>query len=335
MRSLLFCCLSLISSTLLAQSEKGTLEDLDVPALDLTEVLEESSPLIITGKASLGIDVLSSDDIDIERYSADFEISLGDTTIGVGYQRTDFEVGFAGPRFDDTTLNESTDSYSLSLAQKWNETYSSSLSLSGYDGFTNFRSIWFPEFFSQEAAFFPGFRDLGDPFGYSIGLTNTYTFDNTLDSIDLSLSYSRDRIVPAQQIAFDPFTGPFIDIGDNTIETFVVGLTGNFYLTNKITSQWSARASFISDRDVRTQYRVRTAWNPFHELTIRTDLGATIEKPDFEGFFAGVTVDYQILDSLTASIGYRFYTDTGDITAANSDRAAPEFDSREISASLL
>lgn len=294
-----------------------------------------SAPKSISRVFSTDADLIFADDVEIQRYSAEYDVTWGNTTFGISYSRTLYDVDFSGPGLFDTNLTDQTDNYSLSLAHDWNDTYSSSISLSGYQGFTSFRSLWFPEFFRQNDGAFPGFRELGDPFGISVALGNTYTFANGIDSVNVGLSYSRDRIVPAQQGDFDPFTGFEIITGDDTLDTVAVSVTGNFYLTNKITTEWSARVSFVSDRDARTQLRVRAAWSILDNLTLRGEYGVTIEQPDFDAFFGGLTLDYQISNNFALSVGYRLYTDSGEVTTANFNTSAPGFDSSEVSASLL
>jgi len=102
-----------------------------------------------------------------------------------------------------------------------------------------------------------------------------------------------------------------------------------------ITTQLVARVNFVSDREVRTQLRAKAAWNPINRLTFRGEFGATIEQPEFQAFFGGLSINYQILDQLTFSAGYRVYGDTGEITTSNFNSAAPDLDTRETSASLL
>jgi len=210
--------------------------------------------------------------------------------------------------------------------------------LTGTLGFTSHRSIWITQIFRDD--FFGDLPVEPDPFGFSVTLGNTYTLPNDFDTISWSAGYSRDRISPSQQFGqiTDPVTGGVSFgpvIGDDIIETISTGLTGNFYLTNKITSEWFVRASFISDRDVRLQYRLKTAWKIVDKLTLRSEFGATIENPNFEAFYGGVTLTYRVLDSLSLSAGYRLYSDTGDVTPSNGNNAAPAFDSEEISGSIF
>ena len=327
--------LLLSSSFVAAKSGGDFLEDLetDTSSFELEDALEKE-PLTITKTYSTDVDLLLSDDIQVERYAADFEVGIGDNTIGFGFSRTEYDVDFFGPGLRTENLREGSSNYSLSLSHKWSDLLTSSVSVSGYEGFTSFRSVWFANFFEQTVGQNPAFREQGDPFGISASLTNTFSLPNEVDSISWTLSYARDSIVPGQSNTFTQ-NGLDVIVGDETLDTIATSITGNFYITNRITTQWFARAAFVSDRELRTQFRVKAAWNPIDRLTLRGEIGATFEPTNFQAFFGGGTITYQILPSLSLTAGYRVYTDTGEITSGNFNTAAPGADTNEVSASLL
>lgn len=324
-----------LASFSFAGSESGDfLEDLGSSPISFDERdSTEASPLQFSPTLSLDADLLISDEINVQRYSANLDTDIGATSVGLSYRRIEYQVDVSGTGVFPTSVDETTDQLSLSLAHEWTEHYSSSVSLSGYSGFTNFRSIWINELLSQRLGGAPGFRE-PDPFGFSVNFTNTFLLPNKFDSIAVAAGYSRDRIAPGQQVEITPTSFGVVS-GDDTLDTVSFSITGNFHLTNKVTSQWFARAAFVSDREVRTQYRIKTAWNIIDKITLRSELGATIEPADFESYYGGLSLTYQITDPLSLTIGYRLYTDTGEITTSNFNSAAPEFDSSEISASLL
>ena len=300
-----------------------------------TDDVGEGSSLNFGVDFSADGDFLISDDINVQRYSGSLGLEFWDTTLGLSYRRVNYDLDVTGEAVNPVNRTETTDLVSLTVGQKWNDHFSSSLALSGYEGFTSHRSIWITETFDQQSRGAPGFRE-ADPSGFSVGLTHVFTLPNDFDTISWNIGYSRDRIAPGQSVSFDPFTGFFgVLPTEDTLETFFTSLTGNFYLTNKVTSQWFVRASQVTDRELRTQLRLNTAWNIGRGLTLRGEVGATFEQPDFDSYYGGLTLSYQLLDSLSASVGYRVYSDSGEITTSNFNSSAPEFDSTEISASLL
>lgn len=297
-----------------------------------TTVSEAVVPSIRTLELNVDSDFLLSDDIDIQRYSAGFEHELDNLTIGLTYtySRYDIEyspstVGFENDRTEDNHQ------VSLSVAQDWNDSWSSNISVTGYRGFTDFRSIWTSEFFEQSFQFFPTFEE-PDPFGVSVSLGTTYTLPNEVDTISIDAGYSRDRIAPGFEIGEE--TGQ-LESSEDILETVSVGLTGNFYITNKITSQLFARVAFVTDREIRTQLRANVAWAFYDGFTLRGEVGATYEPADFEALFGGLSLNYQITSNLEASLGYRIYEDTGEITTSNFNTAAPGVETREAFVSLL
>ena len=319
----------------LAAKEGNFLEDLIASPGPEIDTLDEGPSLTYSGTFSVDGDLLIGDEIRIDRYSADFSLEIEDTTLSLGYQRVQYDLDVSGEGLFDSQVSEFSNSASFGIAQKWSEAFSTSLTLSGYTGFTNFRSIWIAESFEQRFGSILGFQE-PDPFGFSVSLSNTYSLPNEVDSITFDLGYSRDRISPGQSpesLPVFPFRG--VEVADDTLDTITSSITGNFYITNLITTQLVARVNFVSDREVRTQLRAKAAWNPINRLTFRGEFGATIEQPEFQAFFGGLSINYQILDQLTFSAGYRVYGDTGEITTSNFNSAAPDLDTRETSASLL
>lgn len=289
-------------------------------------------PSVRTLDFTIDSDFLLSDDIDIQRYSAGFEHELDGTTIGLTYTYTRYDVEYVPSTTGfNNNLTEDNHQISFSLGKEWNDSFSSTFSASGYRGFTDFRSIWTSEFFRQSFQFFPDFED-PDPFGFSATLGTTYTLPNEIDTIAVDIGYSRDRIAPGFEVS--EFTGR-LESSEDILETYSVGLTGNFYITNKITSQVFARVAFVTDREVRTQLRANLAWSLLDNLTLRGEYGATYEPADFEAFFGGLSLNYQITSNLEASLGYRIYQDSGEITTSNFNTAAPGVETREAFVSLL
>lgn len=337
MRAFILFNLTLATSALAGTSNGDFVEDLGSNSIAYDSNADESdggTQLSVTD-FTLDADLLISDDINVQRYSATLGLEYGDTTLDLSYNQVNYDLDVAGEAINPTNRDDRTDLYSLTLGQKWNDRVSSSLALSGYEGFTSHRSIWITETFDQTSRGAPGFQE-ADPSGFSVGLTNTFTLPNDFDTISWSIGYSRDQIAPGQTISFDPLTGFFgVLPTDDVLETFSTSLTGNFYVTNKVTSQLFLRASQVTDREVRGQVRLNTAWSITQGLTLRGEIGTTFESPDFDSLYGGLTLTYQLLDSLSATVGYRLYSDSGEITTSNFNSSAPEFDSSEISASLL
>ena len=300
-------------------------------------------PVFNTFSVEADYDGLFSGDIIIQRYNTNLEWERGKTNLGLGYTYNIYDVDFSNPTdllSGSRKLDEENHTLTFTAEREWTDFWSTNLSLTGYTGFTDFRSIWISEFFREDQGDLPGYS-APDPFGFSVGIGNTFVLPNEIDSIRLDLGYSRDRIAPgferefasfAEVLAGQPFETTVAS--DDDLDTVSVGLTGNFYVTNKITTQWLARASFISDREVRTQFRVSAAWSPFNRLNFRGEFGASFEPSSFEAYYGGGSANIQVSNSLTWSVGFRVYTDSGEITTSNFNTAAPGIDTQEISSSL-
>ena len=340
--------LALSAASHVSAEEEDFTEEIDFSPVSVADALTGGSGLGTTYTLSTDADFLISDDINVQRYSADFKVDFGKTNLGLTYRRSEYDLDISGASFFSRNRTEDNDQLSLSLGQEWNDRFPSGLTLAGYKGFTSHRSIWITEAFETLSGGAQGFKE-PNPFGFSASLSNTFTLPNDFDTISIAVGYSRDRVAPAQTIESGSLDVPpffFVRAArtDDTIDTVSVNVTGNFYITNKITSEWFARAAWITNRDVRTQLRLRTAWNVVGGLTLRGEFGATFEQPEFEAFFGGVTLTYQLIDSLSVSLGYRLYSDTGDISSpglassggvAGFSSAAPPLDSNEVSLSFF
>lgn len=322
-------------STATSYGGEDFLEDL-ASAIDSTETFdqEESSSFSISAqRIDTEFDFLLSDDIQVNRYSTAYEAKVGDFTLGLSFGYLTHAIDYnPNGSTSPTHRNEETFQGSFSAAYNWNDSLTTNISLSGYEGFTDYRSLWISEFFLQSFGLFPQYEE-ADPYGWSLSFGNTWNFANGVDRLSLDFGYSRDRIAPGWEIGGIRFNEA--ESSEDLLETFSGSLRLENYLTNNIKTQQTIRLSQVTDREIRTQARTNWAWSPFNKWTLRAEFGATFEPSDFESYFGGLNAIYQITPELSIDVGYRYYTDSGEITNANFNTAAPALESTEISSSLL
>lgn len=325
---------SLLSVLVMLPASGGSL---DSDTLEAVEAFaEEEAPRFLelsSQRIDFEADALISDDIRVQRYSAAYEAEAGYLTFGASFGYLTHFIDYnPNGTTNPLTRTEETFQGSLSLGYAWNDSLTSSISLSGYEGFTDYRSLWISEFFRQSFELFPQYEE-ADPYGFAISFGNSWEFANGVDRISLDLGYSRDRIAPGWEIGGLRFNEA--ESTDDILETFSGSLTVENYVTSTIKTQQTVRLSQVTDRELRTQLRTNWAWAPLDSWTLRAELGATFEPTDFESYFGGLNLVYQITPQLSFDLGYRLYTDSGEITTSNFNTAAPALDSNEISASLL
>ena len=213
-------------------------------------------------------DALISDDIRVQRYSAAYEAEAGDLTFGASFGYLTHFIDYnPNGTTNPLTRTEETFQGSLSLGYAWNDSLTSSISFSGYEGFTDYRSLWISEFFRQSFELFPQYEE-ADPYGFAISFGNSWEFANGVDRISLDLGYSRDRIAPGWEIGGLRFNEA--ESTDDILETFSGSLTVENYVTSTIKTQQTVRLSQVTDRELRTQLRTNWAWAP---LDLYTDSG--------------------------------------------------------------
>ena len=283
-------------------------------------------------RVDIETDGLMSDDVNVYRSAVSYQIVSGKWTIGgtAGQTRHDIDYN-PNVTTNPSERDERTQDYSLSIEREWSDSVSVSLSGSYYNGFTDFRSLWISEFFRQSFQDFPQYRE-ADPQGFSVGLGTVYTFANGVDTLSVDLGFARDRIAPGWEIG-----GPRFNEAESTndrLETISGSVELENVITRSLKTRQTVRLSEVTNRQLRVQYQTDWAWRFAPQFVLRAELGGAYERPDFEAYFGSANVVYEVNEQLQLSLGFRLYSDTGEITSSNFNTAAPGFDSDELSISV-
>ncbi|MGJ8724511.1 MAG: hypothetical protein ACSHYB_08135 [Roseibacillus sp.] len=283
-------------------------------------------------------EALYNEDIWVGRTSQTFEHEVDDITLTVNGYYTEQYINYTDPVGATLPIERQENTWGTSLTLAYQATDTLSVSGGGryYDGFADYQSIWIAEYYDQfvgGAGSVAGY-DAAEPYGwaYDLGVVWDYRRGGRLTA---SFSYGQDEIVPAWSRVPNPITfRPEPVPTRSDFITYSGSLNWEQALNENLKTQLIFRATGTTDRQVRYQLQNNWAWAMTDKLTLRGQVGATYENPNFEAYYGGLNLNYEIASGWHAGLGARIYHDSGEFTTAGFNTAAPELDSSEISASL-
>jgi hypothetical protein len=276
------------------------------------------------------LEILSADDLHIQSTRARFSGTEGlwtiDAGIGVNSFRETYQPVLFGTR---ETLTEQTQQADLSLSREWSKHWSSALTLSAYDGYSDYRSVWIAEYYRQLFGAFSGYSD-PNPHGALIGTVVTWNYLPGSGKVDFSFHFGRDEIAPGW--GFNPVIGQ-PEPGTESLDTYTSGLVVEQAINSWLKTEISLTARQTTDREYRVS--LKNSWAATKgALAYRLSMGLSDERPSYQASYASALVEWNFLRQWSTHIGYRIYKDSGEIQTSGFDALAPEVLSSELFAGL-
>lgn len=271
-------------------------------------------------------DLLAADDIQIQSYRLAYSGAEGPWNLvldgGWNHYQVDYVPVLSGT---SESLAESTIRAGISLEYKWNQEWSSSLSWNGYEGFSDYRSLWISQFYQQ---FFEGFQEYEtpDPHGNSIRASTVWNYQPGAGKAELSLQYSNDQIAPGW--SFNPaIAAP--EAGLENLETSVGRLR-----VEQVINPWLKSEILLNWQDTtarENRYGINNTWAAaVGDVGFRLSGGYTEEAPAFDAYYLSSLCEWNFRPQWTVFGGYRIYRDSGEIEASGFNAQAPALDSSEV-----
>lgn len=278
-------------------------------------------------KLEASSEFLAADDINIDSYLLTYSGTEGPWTLGASVGFLKYQVDFVPTIVGEpANLDEDTETFSLKLTREWSKDWSSSLTLGGYQGFSEYRSIWIAEQYRQDFLGFPDDYETPDPFGRSVTATTIWNYAPGAGSAAFSLTYGRDVIAPGW--SFDPNIFQVV-AADDTLETFSANLRVDHALNGWLKTALDATATQVSDRDPR--FSISNTWAAtYRQVGLRLNGGYTEEAPGFSATFGSAILEWNFHPQWSVYAGYRIYEDSGEIQASGFNALAPEVASSEF-----
>jgi thiol-disulfide isomerase/thioredoxin len=286
---------------------------------DISE--EEDSSAAVAQRVSLAFDGALSSDIQLMQESASYRIGSGMWeltltgglgTIGADYVPVDFD--FLGK---STRLDELRGFGQLSGRWQWGERLTVVGGGGLYDGFADYRSVWLSEYYRQQFSTLPGYES-PNPSGHNVSGGVRWEYWAAVGFAQLEVGYLADRIAPGYEIDFEGLRQ-----GRTTLHTTSWRISLENVLHRRLRVLHEFRRIDTSDRDSRLGYQGTANFALGERWVARVQGGLSSEEPQFESWYAGATLEYELAAGWLVSVSARYYEDTGEIENSNFTNAAP------------
>ncbi|NJM37059.1 MAG: hypothetical protein HC845_03820 [Akkermansiaceae bacterium] len=283
-------------------------------------------------KADVTGEVLDAGDILVQSYQLAYSGKEGPWTVEstIGYSHYDLTYV---PVLSGNTqqLEEGTFQTNVGVTYQWNSSFSGTLNIAAYDGFAEYRSIWISEYYRQQFIGFPEEYYAPDPHGESIGASFRWDYLPGAGSATFNLGLSRDEVAPGW--SFNSATAvPEPDREE--LYTFSGGARAEQAINGWLKTEVDVTARKTSDRDGR--YGIKNTWAAAAgPVTFRVAGGFSYEAPAFDAIYGTAIVDWKFHPQWSVHLGYRAYSDSGEVQTSGFNATAPAVDSAEIFTGVL
>ena len=283
-------------------------------------------------------DFLKASDVSVWRTSSSYRQERSDWNIQASVGYTDLSIDYTDPTGSTNTSHRNTDSWSgsITLGKDLSDNLSTTVGFSVYDGFNDYASLWISEYYDQ----FVGLNDptnyqTADPQGYAFNTGLVWDYDPGVSRLSLALSYGNDQIVPAWSAVPDPITFiPKATPTRDSFDTYTGTLTWSKALSPSLKTQVTFRYSDVTELEPKYQLQSDWAWAITDDLTLRSQIGGSVQDPDFEAVYGGLSLEYDLTNHWSVGLSARYYYDSGEVVPIGFNTAAPKVTSTELSASV-
>ena len=275
--------------------------------------------------------VLWADGILLDEYSIGIRLTSEPIDFGLTITRSSYDVDYEPNVFGaPTSLSEDSYAYALDtrvgLATNWNLLGS----VAYYDGYTDYRSLWINEYFSQLFGEVPGYIEAA-PKGSSLSLGLEWEYVPVVAKVRLTGGYGKDTIAPASEFGENGFERSRPDLYTRFLQ-----LQTENVLSPRVVVQNTFQFTDTTSRAKR--WSGQTAWNIAlaEDWFLRLNAGGALEQPNFDAYYFGSSLEYRFADNWFFRLNGRYYEDTGEIenSLGGFTSSAPSLKSVELGAGI-
>lgn len=276
-------------------------------------------------------EALSTSDILIQSHQLYYSGVDGPWSLDVGVGSNHYDIDYSPVLFGtNQNLSENTRTFSASLTREFSPQWSGTITLGAYDGYADYRSIWIAEFYKQFFGAFPSYYD-PDPHGQSVNVNAAWDYLPGSGSATFGLGFGRDEIAPGW--SFDSALGK-PEPGRESLDTFSGNILVEQALSPWLKTDLALTYRQTSERDPRLG--ILNTWiTTAGPVAFRLTGGLTSEAPSFDAAYGSALVEWNFYPQWSARLGYRAYTDNGEIESSGFNALAPPVDSTEVFTNLL
>ena len=300
-----------------------------------TPSIEEATGTPTTRKGEVSFDAMLASDVQTTSTAIRYGESKSDTTWNARFTYNGIAEDYEPfTDFDAETLPRSLyESYfagQVDVRQKLHDTLTLSGSGTVYDGFTDYRSLWFSEYYRQRFEILPAYFP-SSPQGFSASTGLRWEYQPTTGFAEAGFSYAYDQIAPGWDRIPATATSPALLLhGRDVLQTYAPSLKFENVLTKRIRTQHDFQLTFTTDRDPRYSYRGAVNVALAERWVWRTSGGYTHEDPTLRAYYFGATLEYEFTPRWLVNVSGMYYHDTGEIENSTLlSTAAPGLQTRQ------
>ncbi|HUF60509.1 MAG TPA: hypothetical protein VMN36_00410 [Verrucomicrobiales bacterium] len=276
-------------------------------------------------------DVLWASGILLEEYRGEARWEKERYELGIQFAHTGFDLDYKPNIFGfDTGLQETRRFISGDISFPIHNRIRLNAAVAGYDGFSDYRSLWISQWYEQLVGEVSGYVEPG-PEGYSLSAGLRWEYIPLNAWLELSAAYGKDVIAPAYD-----FTETGLQRAEDELFTESLNATFENVLHSRIITQTTLRWNDTTNREDRWSVANETHFALFDRWVLRTQIGAAVEDPNFDAYYYGAALDWEFAGGFYAGVSARFYADTGEIenSLGGFNSSAPELNTFEFGLSL-
>ena len=273
--------------------------------LTSTRASAQNYMISLSSEMQTASDVRLSDcDLDVRWRNSQREIGvmLGLANLDVDYIPSPWDITGLRENLEDTrTTGQFTWREGLDKQWRWN------FSAGGYQGYTDYRSLWLNEYYRQMFEGVPGYV-VASPAGANVSIGGSYEYLPQSGFINWSVGWQTDDVSPS----YDKNFGTPLQRGLGSYETWRYGLGSEHVLNSRIRFKQDATVLVTTARDLRETYRAEMLWAFVDTWATRLTLEGSHEG-DFHSGAAAVALEHDWDAKYFAGITTRAYRDNGQI----------------------
>jgi thiol-disulfide isomerase/thioredoxin len=293
------------------------IKPLPKPSAKLREqnaVIEAATGPPVTRGGEVSFEKMLASDLQITSTAFSYGQKQGGTEWKINYTHNTFAEDYEPYALFDflgyaERIHENYNGGAVSLRQKLTDTLTLSAAGGGYDGFTDFRSLWLANYYKQQFNFVPGYQT-PSPRGFNAATGLRWEYQPTTGFVDVGFLYAADEIAPGYE--FDTLLG-VLDRGRKSLRTYLPTLKFENILTSRIRVQNEFQLTDTTGRELRYAYRGSVNVALGERWVWRTSGGYTHEDPTLRAWHVGATLEYEITPQWLVNISGLYYHDTGEI----------------------
>jgi len=282
---------------------------------DEQAAIEHATGPPVSHKGGVSFDALLADDIQITSTALTYGQKRGGTEWSLNYTHKTYDEDYEPfKQFDflgtPEHLSEAYDGGQLSLRQSLHPSLTLLASVGGYEGFTDYRSLWLANYYKQQfAKFFPNIYERPDPKGFNTSGGLRWEYQPTTGFLEAGFLYAEDEIAPG----YDRDDLGNALRGGKYLYTHSPYLKFENVLTSRLRTLHEFQFTDTTRRERRYAYRGSVNVALGEQWTGRVAGGYTSEDPALRAWHVGATLEFEIAPRWLVSVSGLYYTDTGEI----------------------